>query len=121
MALAIVGPNGMEPVTPIIAFVVVVAFVAVGLVAFVVVGLVAFVVVGLVAFVVVGLVAFVVVGLVAFVVVGLVAFVVVEGKRKVICAYAIFIEHSAALNKTAITIATNLPGTLVGLPCEFNI
>jgi hypothetical protein len=105
MALAIVGPNGMEPVTlaPIIAFVEV---------AFVVV---AFVVVGLVAFVVVGLVAFVVV---AFVVV---AFVVVEGKRKVICAYAMFIEHSAAVNKTAITIATNLPGTLVGLPCEFNV
>ena len=68
-----------------------------------------------------GLVAFVAVGLVAFVAVGLVAFVVVEGKRKVICAYAIFIEHSAALNKTAIRIATNLPGTLVGLPCEFNI
>jgi hypothetical protein len=63
-------------------------------------------------------VAFVVVGLVAFVVV---AFVVVEGKRKVICAYAMFIEHSAAVNKTAITIATNLPGTLVGLPCEFNV
>ena len=66
-------------------------------------------------------VAFVVVGLVAFVVVGLVAFVVVEEKRKIICAYAMFIEHSAALNKTAIRIATNLPGTLVGLPCEFNI
>jgi hypothetical protein len=96
----------------------VVAFVVVGLVAFVVV---AFVVVGLVASVVVGLVASVVVGLVASVVVGLVAFVVVEGKRKVICAYAMFIEHSAAVNKTAITIATNLPGTLVGLPCEFNI
>jgi hypothetical protein len=88
MALAIVEPNGIEPVTPIIAFVVV---------------------------------AFVVVGLVAFVVVGLVAFVVGEGKRKVICAYAMFIEHSAAINKTAITIATNVPGTLVGLPWEFNI
>jgi hypothetical protein len=50
-----------------------------------------------------------------------VAFVVGEGKRKVICAYAMFIEQSAAINKTAITIATNLPGTLVGLPWEFNI
>jgi hypothetical protein len=100
MALAIVGPRGIEPVTftPIIVM------------------LVAFVVVGLVAFVV----AFVVVGLVAFVVVGLV--VVVEGKRMVICAYTRFIEHSAAINKIAITIATYLPGSpLVGLPCEFNL
>ena len=54
---------------------------------------------------------------VAFVGVGL----VVEGKRKGICAYATFTEHSATINRTAETIAANLPDTFVGPHCEFII
>ena len=53
----------------------------------------------------------------AFVNVGL----VVEGKRNGIYVYATFTEHSAAMNRTAESIATNLPDTFVGPHYEFII